>query len=162
MFAGAAGLLTLVLRKNSARVRHWVWVAASVKFLVPFSFLVALGSHVHWRNAPLPRPTNFVIAMDQVGQPFTVLTIVSPSRAAMPIRTNLLSLALSVAWAIGFVGIAYSWWIRRRRITAAIRTGTLVELDPAIPAISSLSFMEPGVSGYFVPFCCCPKVSSII
>jgi hypothetical protein len=28
-FAGVAGLLTLALRKNSARVRHWVWVAAS-------------------------------------------------------------------------------------------------------------------------------------
>ena len=36
LFAGAAGLLTLILRKNPARVRHWIWVAASLKFLVPF------------------------------------------------------------------------------------------------------------------------------
>ena len=43
LFAGVAGLLTLALRKNPARVRHWVWVAASLKFLVPFSALVGLG-----------------------------------------------------------------------------------------------------------------------
>ena len=43
LFVGAAGSLTLALRKNPARVRHWVWVAASVKFLVPFSMLIAIG-----------------------------------------------------------------------------------------------------------------------
>ena len=51
LFAGAAGLLTLALRKNPARVRHWVWVAASLKFLVPFSVLIALGSHVRLADA---------------------------------------------------------------------------------------------------------------
>jgi hypothetical protein len=28
-FRGAAGLLTLALRRNRARVRHWLWLAAS-------------------------------------------------------------------------------------------------------------------------------------
>ena len=32
LFAGAAGLLTLLLRKNRACVRYWLWIAASVKF----------------------------------------------------------------------------------------------------------------------------------
>ena len=59
LFAGAAGLLTLALRKNPARVRHWVWVAASLKFLIPFSLLVALGSNVGWRTAPRDRPSAF-------------------------------------------------------------------------------------------------------
>ena len=36
MFAVAAGLLTLSLRKQRARVRHAVWLAASLKFLIPF------------------------------------------------------------------------------------------------------------------------------
>jgi hypothetical protein len=31
LFVGAAGLVTLALRKNSARVRYWVWMAASLK-----------------------------------------------------------------------------------------------------------------------------------
>ena len=55
LFAGAAWLLTLALRKNPARVRHWVWVAASVKFLIPFSVLIAMGGHM---PAPAGQPAN--------------------------------------------------------------------------------------------------------
>ena len=41
---GAAGLMTLALRRNSAHVRFWLWFAASIKFLVPFAALTALGA----------------------------------------------------------------------------------------------------------------------
>ena len=50
LFAGVAGLLALALRKNHARVRHGVWLAASCKFLIPFSVLVALGGQIRWRT----------------------------------------------------------------------------------------------------------------
>ena len=40
LFAAAAGLLTLALRNNRAQVRYWLWLAASVKFLIPFGALV--------------------------------------------------------------------------------------------------------------------------
>src|SRR5260370_14983811 len=43
LFAGVADLLTLFLRKNRAHVRYWLWFLASVKFLLPFSLLVAVG-----------------------------------------------------------------------------------------------------------------------
>ncbi len=43
-FAAAIGLLTLLFAKNRARVRYGFWLAASVKFLIPFSTLIALGS----------------------------------------------------------------------------------------------------------------------
>ena len=36
-------LLTLACRDNRAHVRHWLWLAASVKFLVPFAPLMAIG-----------------------------------------------------------------------------------------------------------------------
>ena len=52
LFAAIAGLLTLFLRNNRARSRHWVWLAASWKFLIPFSVLTSMGSHIHWRTAP--------------------------------------------------------------------------------------------------------------
>ena len=54
LFAGAIGLLTLALRSNSARLRYWLWLGASVKFLIPFSLLVSLGSHFGWREAAPP------------------------------------------------------------------------------------------------------------
>src|SRR5215831_16106150 len=52
LFAIGAVLLTLFFRKNGAHVRYWVWFAASVKFLIPFSLLVALGGQLHWRAEP--------------------------------------------------------------------------------------------------------------
>ena len=51
LFAALVALLTMMLRKNAARVRHWLWLAASVKFLIPFSLLVGLGGHFGIRTA---------------------------------------------------------------------------------------------------------------
>ena len=65
-FAGVAGLLTLALRTNRARVRQWLWFAASVKFLVPLFVLIALGSRIDWKTAPVrsnvPASTSFQAA----------------------------------------------------------------------------------------------------
>jgi hypothetical protein len=52
LFAAAAWLLTLALRKNHAGVRYRLWLAASVKFLIPFSLLVVAGSQFAWRTSP--------------------------------------------------------------------------------------------------------------
>jgi len=35
LFAGAAALLALMLRRNQAEVRYRLWLAASIKFLIP-------------------------------------------------------------------------------------------------------------------------------
>jgi hypothetical protein len=50
-FAIAAGSLTLAFRKNRAQVRYWLWLAASVKFLVPFVLLMSLGRQIEWPAA---------------------------------------------------------------------------------------------------------------
>ena len=52
LFAGAAGLLTLTLRSNRARVRYWLWLTASCKFLLPLSVSVALESRLHSGTFP--------------------------------------------------------------------------------------------------------------
>ncbi len=48
LFAGVAASLTLALRRNRARVRYCLWMTASYKFLVPFSWLVGVGHLFHW------------------------------------------------------------------------------------------------------------------
>jgi bla regulator protein blaR1 len=156
LFAGVAGLLTLILRKNPARVRHWIWVAASLKFLVPFSLLVALGSNLGWRTAPASAPSAFSIVANQVSEPFPE-PVVSPSPLPTAPRTNRLPLILWMAWTVGFVGIACAWWIRWRSITAVIRAGSPIELDLPVRAISSSSFLEPGVFGIFRPVLLLPE-----
>jgi len=155
LFAGVAGLLTLILRKNPAR-RHWIWVAASLKFLVPFSLLVALGSNVGQRTGVVSTPSVFSIVADQVSEPFPE-PVVSPSPLPAAPRTNRLPLMLWVAWTAGFIGIACAWWIRLRRITAVIRAGSPIKLDLPVRVISSSSFLEPGVFGIFRPVLLLPE-----
>ena len=70
-FAGGAALLTLALRKNRAQTRYWVWLAASVKFLIPFSLLVSIGSQVEWRTKPAIAPTGLSAVIEQVSAPFS-------------------------------------------------------------------------------------------
>jgi beta-lactamase regulating signal transducer with metallopeptidase domain len=148
LFAGVAGLLTLILRKNPARVRHWIWVAAFLKFLVPFSLLVGLGSNVGWRTGPVYTPFVFSTVAAQVSEPFPE-PVVSLTPLPTAPRTNRLPFILWMAWAVGFAGIACAWWIRWRRTTAVIRAGSPIELGLPVPAISSSSFLEPGVFGMF-------------
>jgi bla regulator protein BlaR1 len=161
LFAGAAGFLTLILRKNPARVRHWIWVAASLKFLVPFSLLVALGSNLGWRTAPVSTPSVFSTVAAQVSEPFPE-PVVSPSPLPTAPRTNRLPLILRMAWTVGFAGIACAWWIRWRRVTAVIRAGSPIELDLPVRAISlPPRSWNPAFSEYFGPFCYCLKAFSI-
>ena len=63
VFAGIAWLLTLTLKKNRAQTRYWLWFAASMKFLVPFTALVSLGS-----LAPRPAHIAPMPLADAVGQ----------------------------------------------------------------------------------------------
>src|SRR5690348_679946 len=145
LFAAAAGLLALALRKSPARVRHGVWLIASLKFLVPFSVLVFLGSQLSWHTASAPAAPHLSMVMDQVSQPFAIPLVTAPSpRTAQP-WTVQIPLVLGVVWALGFFGIAGSWWIRWRRVAAAAGAGVRVELGIPIPAISSPAFIEPGV-----------------
>jgi bla regulator protein BlaR1 len=157
LFAGAAGLLTLALRKNSARVRHWVWVAASFKFLIPFSVLIAIGGQIGWRTGSAIASANVPVVMEQFSQPFTITTVSSPIlTTAMP-APNWLPAILWIVWACGFIGISISWWIRWRRIRAAVSAGSTLHLGLSIRAISSPSFLEPGIFGVFRPVLLVPE-----
>jgi hypothetical protein len=46
LFAALAAGLALILRNNRAQTRYALWLAASVKFLVPFSLLFAIGARI--------------------------------------------------------------------------------------------------------------------
>src|SRR5262249_5993183 len=97
---GAVGLLTLALRKNSAAVRFWLWMAASVKFLIPFSALVTIGSRLGWRTLPVAGQSQLFFAIDDISRPFVVSTPMPhgfPPAAVDQIPAILLSV-----WLCGF------------------------------------------------------------
>jgi bla regulator protein BlaR1 len=162
LFACAAWLLTLALRKNSARVRHWVWVTATLKFLVPFSLLIALGSHVPWGTAQAPAGAGVSLALDQVSQPFAPPASLSSEVVKPAARASVVPAIVWTLWVCGFLGVAVSWLIRWRRINAAVRAGSPVRLDTMnlgvpIGAISSPAFIEPGIFGVFRPILLLPE-----
>src|SRR5580692_8060440 len=69
VFAAAAGLLTLVFRRNHPQARYAIWLAASLKFFIPFSLLVSAGSHLQWSHSVTP-PPRLSIAMEEISRPF--------------------------------------------------------------------------------------------
>jgi bla regulator protein blaR1 len=156
LFAAVAGLLTLALRNNHARVRYWVWLAASLKFLIPLSMLVATGSLIHWRTSETA-PSNLAAVMDEVSQPFTVPAVLSPVLVTTPEAASPLPAILWSVWACGFIGISCSWWIRWRRIRATVRAASLLQLDVPVTAMASPTHLEPGVFGVFRPVLVLPE-----
>ena len=46
LFTLAVGLLVLTMRNNQANARFGLWLAASLKFLIPFSVLIAAGKQL--------------------------------------------------------------------------------------------------------------------
>ncbi len=167
LFAAAAGLLTLLLRKNHAGARYWLWLAASLKFLLPFSLLVILGSYVSPRQAA-NSTGDFYVVMDTVSQPF--------SHGAAPVTTHtsvmagllqMLPAILAATWLCGFVAVLFSWLARWRRISAAMRAAVPVQEGREVDALRRLeqaggirrqirlllsrSSLEPGIFGITRP-----------
>jgi bla regulator protein BlaR1 len=130
----AVWLLTLAFRRNRASVRFWLWFSASVKFLVPFSLLVSLGSVM-----PAPRVVAPAIAVVQVVEPFTAVPI-----AIAPRHIDW----LPIVWACGFalvVGVRFRGWLRVR---AALQASAPTD----IPSVHvSAWLLEPGVVGWWRP-----------
>ena len=152
VFAGVAWLITLLLRENRARTRYWIWLAASLKFLVPLSLLVAVGSRVEWRTAPpLAAAISPVI--------YEIVTPSAPLRAQAPVISHApqLPVVLFAIWAMGALGIAISWLIRWNRMRALFRRAQPLALQLPIRTKSSPALHEPGVFGILRPVLVLPE-----
>jgi uncharacterized protein (TIGR03435 family) len=123
-FATVAVLLALALRANHARARYWLWLAASVKFLVPFSVLAAIGSSLGRWFVPATPVSRLPVVMERIVQPFAPI-----QDAAIPVATsvpasNVLPALLLALWFCGFVAVLLYAWTRWRRVAAAVRSST--------------------------------------
>jgi len=156
LFAGAAGLLTLALRKNRAQTRYWVWLAASVKFLIPFSLLMFLGSYFEWPARTVITPTRLSAVMEEVSQPFSAEVPIA-TLPAHPAKSNRMPELLALAWVIGFVVVGLRWLLRWRRVRAIVRGASRVPLPIGMEVISSPAMLEPGVFGIFRPVLLLPE-----
>jgi bla regulator protein BlaR1 len=144
VFAAVAGLMTLALRKNRAAARYWLWLAASVKFLVPFSVLAMVGGRFG-RQEPARIMQPIATAIEHVSLPFTASSPAASLALAQPSPTLLMSTVLWSVWAIGFALVLSSWWRRSREIRAALAVASPMEFGFAIKVMSAPAILEPGV-----------------
>jgi bla regulator protein BlaR1 len=124
-FVAAATLLAYVLRNNRASVRYWIWMAASLKFLLPFAVLVGIGGRV-----PIPPPVRTAAAPLRMAAGIEHVTqtwIMPASTAANPLPS-----ILPIVWACGVLLVLGGWAQRWRRVRSSPR-------------------LEPGVFGIFRP-----------
>ena len=71
-FALAVALLTLAFRGNRAQVRYWLWLSASIKFLLPFALLMSMGSALEsWAPAAAHKIATPAVSytLEQFGEP---------------------------------------------------------------------------------------------
>ena len=172
IFAAIVALLAVALRHNRAQVRHWLWLAASVKFLFPFAALVALGNRLSWSSAAPTAASEMMVVLDAVIQPFSP-PAVSAIAAAPPVvessdRFAALPVLVYALWAAGCALMLLIWWGRWRRVAAAVRDAAVVDcgreweilrrLDHGgLPLVSSDSPLEPGVFGILRPVLLWPR-----
>jgi bla regulator protein blaR1 len=170
LVAAVVAVLTLGLRRNRAQVRHALWLAASLKFLLPFAALVALGQQIEWpRAATSAQPVLTIV--DSVGQPFSSATPSTQPPAATPARGaaagERVVPALVGLWAFGSTVLIVVWMRRWRAVASTlgratpITEGCVVEatrrLNGHLHVISSDSPMEPGVFGWRSPVLLWPR-----
>src|SRR2546421_307152 len=171
LFAGVVGLLTLLLRKNRADTRYSLWLIASAKFLLPFSLLIGMGSHLRWSKRPAVTQPSIFAVTQVISEPFAE---VNPGPAAArpagsPVTTILYAvpILLLTAWSCGCAAVLFFWWGRRRRMAAAKHGSSLVQAGRELETLRSLernaqmagqielriseSTLEPGILGIFRP-----------
>jgi bla regulator protein BlaR1 len=146
LFAAGAALLTITLRNYRAEIRYRIWLAASMKFVVPFALMIDLGNHLGRRAGRVP-PPRFSFVVDQASQPFVSYTQ-SPATPLLPVsHVHWVSVSLLAVWAIGAIVLLCFWCRRWRAVRLAFRGASAVELPGGLRALVSRGFTEPGVFG---------------
>lgn len=149
-FVLLAGFLASMLRQNSPKVRFWIWLSASAKFLVPLALLVSLGSMVprparQAVSVPVPVVPN---ALVQIAGPFSPASV-STVRAHATIPW--VPISIGVVWAIGFLAITVARCRSWLGVRAAVQAGTPVELCIPVRVLTTPRSEELGVVGFLRP-----------
>lgn len=150
LVALGVGLLTLAFRNNAARIRFWLWFAASLKFLVPFALLVLLGEKLA-RLMPAPLPPalrGLAPAAERLSAPAQLL---APAHGAG------LALPLLLLWAAGFCAVLGTALLRGLKLRALLRKAEAVPLAAPVEVRVTQSLLEPGLVGIFRPVVLLPR-----
>jgi TonB family protein len=129
--AGLAAVLAIALRTEPARLRHAVWMAASLKFLFPFWILTSAGMAVR-ELSPSTAPVMLATA---AGWSHELLTM---GGASIPVTSRTL-ISGAVVWAVVAAMLAGSrlrqWWHARGLVHTSPRIERGREADALARAL---------------------------
>lgn len=150
--------VSTLLRTCEARVRHAVLLAASLKFMLPFAALTALGASIGSlvpALAPMPEPVRVVV--DQVSNaraPIAIPLARQGAAAATAATVPVLPLLLA-AWAAGSALVLLSWARQWRQVRRYIRDAAPLTTIDGVPVLASPLMRkhrcEPGLFGLARP-----------
>ena len=170
VFAAAVAVVAVAFRRNRAQVRYWLWLTASVKFLIPFGALLWIGTQIELM--PIERSGQAIVGvLDNVAQPFTQPELERVNLRGRPVppppHNPMLTLAVrgfTIVWPAGSVALLLVWAVRWHRVTRAARAASTVTSGPLLDTIrrlegqtprirllSSNQTIEPGVFGIVRP-----------
>jgi bla regulator protein blaR1 len=157
LFVVAAGVLAAALRANGAHVRHRIWLAASLKFVVPFSLLLSLGGALPWLMPAAPAPATSAapalsVTVDRIAQPFPSDGFLTGAPiVGAPAGASWLLFVLAGVWAGGFLVVVWLRLREWRRVRAAVQGSVPSAIEAPLPVRSSSGLLEPGVVGLWRP-----------
>ena len=158
LFTAVVWLMARAVRTNAARVRYWLWFAASVKFLVPIAWLVTVGERFAWRTAPATAPAAAAAVIEQVLTPAaTVVTSVASAPATS--SPTVWPVLLLLAWSVGVLFVLVQWWQQWQPIRRALGDARPADIGDheGITVRASASMIEPGVFGIWRPVLLVPE-----
>jgi bla regulator protein BlaR1 len=173
LFVAVAALVALAFRNNRAGMRYGMWLAASLKFLLPFSVLSALGSYLSsFRSQYYGSYSPTSLSIIQFNQPFSAQSV-----AVMPHPAGLAGSSLQAAsaflpmllvvWLAGSLAVLSVWLWRWHRISAIARHATPMRegveaetvarlqagelAERRVEIVSTMASIEPGIFGIARP-----------
>jgi uncharacterized protein (TIGR03435 family) len=144
-----------VLRTHSARVRFGVWLATSLKFLVPFALLANAGRDLATPSLLTPSQSHQLFDIIRTSSPLLAPVALSGPRAPQAPSTDYAFLlgALLIAWALGAAIVLSRWFIHWRAIRSLARDAHPAGDFRGIVILSSRRMrdlrIEPGVVGFW-------------
>jgi beta-lactamase regulating signal transducer with metallopeptidase domain len=180
LFALGAGLLVLAFRRAPAGVRYGLWFSASVKFLVPFAALAALGrlalerfvapgyapagaALIERTTRPLSQFPLMPSVLAQAPPPLPSAGPATPAvadmgHAAPHVGPHIdLSLILLALWALGCGLVLARWVVQAAKVRAALRSARPLPWPAAMPVLAAPSLLEPGLVGVWRPVLVVPQ-----
>lgn len=147
------GLLTLLFRSNGAHVRHALWMAASLKFLVPFALLNGLGiAFARLMGLKLPS-LSAIETLYAAGQPFSD----GPIFRVLPMPSLPVWFMILGAWAASVCAMLLFWFSRWWTLRAVLRSARDGDIAAPMPVKFSPAQLEPGLVGIFRPVLLLPE-----